>query len=227
MSSLLEELKTIKEEARCREQSEKESLLAMRQLHSAEVDALRRRLSYLESRWENSIGGGRWPSGSTMRADDNSPLSLLDRYRHLEDPSFRQPRFSDRSQTNHSQQNGLVRGSSLTSVVNPETGPTRVNTIITASGITPQPLRNPSPSGEESLPIPAAAADSTISSSSSMPTPRPERHDFSFGLSSRNSYSHHGGVDLDNDDLLALLPLPVKSQRKHNMMMARARAHFS
>ena len=70
MSSLLDKLKTIRPEASCREQKEKEDLLAMRQLHSAEVDALRRKLSYLESRilslgrWDLNNGGasasGRW-----------------------------------------------------------------------------------------------------------------------------------------------------------------------
>ena len=52
MPSLLDELKTIKQEARCIERSEKEDLLAMGRLHFAEVRvvALRKRLSYLESR---------------------------------------------------------------------------------------------------------------------------------------------------------------------------------
>ncbi|KAF8886686.1 hypothetical protein CPB84DRAFT_1537788 [Gymnopilus junonius] len=49
ISTLLDELKAMKEETRLRVQREKEEMEAIRQLHSAEVDALRRRLSYLES----------------------------------------------------------------------------------------------------------------------------------------------------------------------------------
>lgn len=49
VTDLLEEFKAMKEDALAREQRDKEELQALRELHSAEVDALRRRLYYLES----------------------------------------------------------------------------------------------------------------------------------------------------------------------------------
>ncbi|PPQ96228.1 hypothetical protein CVT26_005601 [Gymnopilus dilepis] len=58
MATLLDELKAMKEEARLRSQREKEEMEAIRQLHSAEVDALRRRLSYLESQNRFFEAGG-------------------------------------------------------------------------------------------------------------------------------------------------------------------------
>ena len=231
MSSLLEELKTIKEEARCREQSEKEELLAMRQLHSAEVDALRRRLSYLESRnlrWDNGGGAsvnGRW-KGS--RVDDSLEL---DRHHHhhrfFEDSgtshSFRQQQYGDRSQA--FQRNGLTHYSSRsTSIVNPEGASTSTDTSL-------------------SLPLPplsagsTATADSTLSSSTpSLPTPTPptpsdKHYSSGFSKENNNKYYHGMGMSMDLDDdsmgnLTLSLPLPIKSQRKHHIM-ALARTHFS
>lgn len=61
ISTLLSELKALKDESRAKAQREKEEMEAMRQLHSAEVDALRRRLSYLESQnryFDGMISGG-------------------------------------------------------------------------------------------------------------------------------------------------------------------------
>ncbi|KJA26678.1 hypothetical protein HYPSUDRAFT_213227 [Hypholoma sublateritium FD-334 SS-4] len=49
LAHLIDDLQRMKQEARMREQREKEEMQAMRELHSAEVDALRRRLSYLEA----------------------------------------------------------------------------------------------------------------------------------------------------------------------------------
>ncbi|KAH9476553.1 hypothetical protein JR316_0010465 [Psilocybe cubensis] len=49
INNIMDEVKALKDEARAREQRDKEEIMALRQLHSAEVDALRRRLSYLES----------------------------------------------------------------------------------------------------------------------------------------------------------------------------------
>ena len=244
MSSLLEELKNIKQEARCREQSEKEDLLAMRQLHSAEVDALRRRLSYLESRtlspdrWDlNNCGGasasGRWKAS---RVDDSLEI---DRHRHhqyrfFEDSgtsrSFRQQQYGDRSQA--FQQNGLTHYSSRSnSIINPEGASTSTNSTAT-------PLSSREPN---TLPLPplsvtssTATADSTISSSTptSLPTPPPptlsDKH-YSSGYSKDNNNHYHGmGMDLDDDTVVNLplpLPLPIKSQRKHHIM-ALTRAHF-
>ena len=248
MSSLLEELKTIKQEARCREQSEKEDLLAMRQLHSAEVDALRRRLSYLESRnlsmgrWDMNNGGGgasvsgRW-KGS--RADDSLELDRHHHHHHrfFEDSgtshSFRQQQYGDRSQA--FQQNSLTHYSSRSaSIVNPEAASTSTDTTSTT---TPLSLRNPN-----SLPPPplsvasSTATDSMVSlSTPSLPTPTPptlsNKH-YSSGYSKDNNDHYHGmgtSMDLDDDNMVNLplsLPLPIKSQRKHHIM-ALARAHFS
>ncbi|KAF9523688.1 hypothetical protein CPB83DRAFT_862482 [Crepidotus variabilis] len=50
VNTLMDEIKALREEFLAKEQKEKEELHSMRQLHSAEVDALRRRLAYLESR---------------------------------------------------------------------------------------------------------------------------------------------------------------------------------
>ena len=142
MSSLLDELKTIKQEARCREQSEKEDLLAMRQLHSAEVDALRRRLSYLESRdlslgrWDSSSSNGvgvgasgrGWKDSNSSRVDESLELDRRHRlHRFFEDSgtrhSFRQQQHQhqqhrgDRPSSHHHQpfqvrENGLTHYSS-------------------------------------------------------------------------------------------------------------------
>ena len=218
MSNLLDELKTIKEEARCREQSEKEDLLAMRQLHSAEVDALRRRLAYLESRnlnlgrWDSN-NGGRW-KGS--RVDDSLEL---DRHHHR----FFDDSGSLRQQPHHygdrSQHFGLARhSSSYTSTVNPE----GTNDTTTPLSMESNSLRGTRPP-PLSVSTSTAAADSSTTNrsvSSSLPTPTPptpsERHNnYSVGFSM--------GMDLDDDSLA--LPLPVKSQRKHHMM-ALARAHL-
>lgn len=49
LTDILEEFKAMKEDTLAREQRDKEELQALRELHSAEVDALRRRLYYLES----------------------------------------------------------------------------------------------------------------------------------------------------------------------------------
>lgn len=225
MSSLFEELKTMKEEARCREQSEKEDLLAMRQLHSAEVDALRRRLSYLESRnlslgrWELNNGAsasGRW-KGS--RIDDSLEL---DRHQHrfFEDSgtshSFRQRQYGDRSQA--FQQNSLTHYSSRSaSIVNPEGASASTNTTTT-------------PLPPLSVTSSTTTADSTGSSSTLLPTPTPptpsDKH-YSFGYSKDDNNHYHGmGMDLDDDNLPLSLPLPVKSQRKQHIMSL-ARAHFS
>ena len=239
MSSLLDELKTIKQEARCREQSEKEDLLAMRQLHSAEVDALRRRLSYLESmnlslgRWDlnNNDGVARW-KGS--RVDDSLEIDRHHHHHHhrfFEDSgtshSFRQQQFGDRSRT--FQQTHY--SSRSTSIVNPEGASTSTDTSTT-----PFSFRKPN-----SLPPPplsstssAATADSLASSSTpSLPTPThptiPSNKHYSTGFSKDNNYHGMGtSVDLDDDSMVNLplsLPLPVKSQRKHHVM-ALARGHF-
>jgi len=244
MSGLLEELRAIKQEARCREQSEKEELSAMRQLHSAEVDALRRRLSYLESRnlnlgtWDMNNGGGASRSGrwKDSRVDDSLEI---DRHRHnhrfFEDSgashSFRQQQYGDRSKA--FQQNSLAHHSSRsTSIVNPEAASTSTDTTIS-------PLLSRKPS---SLPPPplsvtsSTAADSMASSSTpSLPTPTPpitsSKH-HSSGFSKDNNNHYHGmgtSMDLDDDSMVNLplsLPLPIKSQRKHHIMSL-ARAHFS
>ena len=241
MSSLLEELKTIKQEARCREQSEKEDLLAMRQLHSAEVDALRRRLSYLESmnlslgRWDlNNDGVARW-KGS--RVDDSLEIDRHHHHHHhrfFEDSgtsrSFRQQQYGDRSQ--RFQQNSLAHYSSRSaSIVNPEGASTSTDTTTTPlsfkkpNSLPPPPLSSAS----------SAATDSMASSSTpSLPTPTPptilsNKH-YSSGFSKDNNYHGMGsGVDLDDDSMGNLplsLPLPIKSQRKHHIM-ALARGHFS
>lgn len=200
MSSLLDELKTIKEEARFREQSEKEDLLAMRQLHSAEVDALRRRLSYLE--WRNMSGSsgsgggeGRW-RGS--RVDDTLDLDRRhhhpDQYFEDNQTPFRQSYGDDRFQPN---------GHSSSIVNYPEGGGELTRTNTTTTPTTSQPslsLRKPNPG-------------STI-----------ERY---HGVS-KNPHQRRQHMDW-NDDIVNLslpLPLPVKSQRKQHMMPF-ARAHFS
>ena len=231
MSSLLEELKTMKEEARCREQSEKEDLLAMRQLHSAEVDALRRRLSYLESRnltmgrWDLNNGGGRW-KGS--RVDDSLELDRHHyHHRFFEDsgtsPSFRQQQqYGDRSQA--FQQNSLAHYSSRsTSIVNPEGASTSTNIATT-------------PLPPLSVTSSTATADSTVSSSTTLlptptpPTPTDKHYSFGFSKDDNNHYHSMGmGMDLDDDSMGNLplsLPLPIKSQRKHHIMSL-ARTHFS
>ena len=243
ISSLLEDIKTIKQEARCREQSEKEDLLAMRQLHSAEVDALRRRLSYLESRtlspdrWDLSNGGGASASGrwKASRVDDSLEFDRH-RYRFFEDSgtsrSFRQQQYGDRSQA--FQQNGLIHYSSRSaSIVNPEGASTSTNTSTT-------PLSSREPN---SLPLPplsvtssTTTADSVVPSStpSLLPTPPPttlsDKH-YSSGFSKDNNNHYHGmgGMDLDDDTMVNLplpLPLPIKSQRKHHIMTL-TRAQFS
>jgi len=237
ISGLLEELKTIKEEARCREQSEKEDLLAMRQLHSVEVDALRRRLSYLESRslslgrWDlNNNGGGGGVSG---RWNGYDSLELDRHHRHhrfFEDSSgtshsFRQQQqYGDRSQA--FQQNSLTHYSSRSaSIVNPECASSSTNNTTTTS--------LPSLSVTSST----ATADS---SSLSLPTPTPPTpsdKDYSFGFSKDDNNHYHRmgmgmsmGMDLDDDsmanNLPSSLPLPIKSQRKQHIMSL-ARTHFS
>ena len=242
MSSLLEELRTIKQEARCREQSEKEELSAMRQLHSAEVDALRRRLSYLESRnvnlgtWDmnNGVGGaglsGRWKDS---RVDDSLELDRHHHNRRFFDDSgarhtLRQQRYGDRPQA--LQQSSLTHHSSRsTSIVNPEGASTSADTTTP-----PLSLRKPN-----SLPPPplsvtsSTAADSMASSSTpSLPTPTPPITSSKPGFSKDNNSHYYGmgtSMDLDDDSMVNLpltLPLPIKSQRKHHIM-ALARAHFS
>lgn len=227
MSNLLEELKTIKEEARCRDQSEKEDLLAMRQLHSAEVDALRRRLSYLESgnmsgiigrQWDTN-SGGRWKGSS--RVVDDSLESDRHHHRFFEDSSggtthhlFRQQQYGDRSQ--HLQRNGLSRqSSSSTSTVNPEGEQPRMNNNSTTTPLS----RKLNPLSLPLLSVSSSTGVADSSANTSLPTPTPptpsDRH-YSFGYSKK---------DVDDDNQLPL-PLPVKSQRKHHMM-ALARAHFS
>jgi hypothetical protein len=54
VAALLEEVRNMQKQSQLREQREKEELQAMRELHSAEVDALRRRLSYLETQNRHS-----------------------------------------------------------------------------------------------------------------------------------------------------------------------------
>ncbi|KAF8200122.1 hypothetical protein BJ912DRAFT_1054513 [Pholiota molesta] len=54
VAQLLEEVRNMQKQSQLREQREKEELQAMRELHSAEVDALRRRLSYLETQNRHS-----------------------------------------------------------------------------------------------------------------------------------------------------------------------------
>ena len=255
MSSLLEEIKTIKQEARYRERSEKEDLLAMRQLHSAEVDVLRRRLSYLESRnlslgrWDlNNNGGGACASGRRKgsRVDDALELDRHHYHHHhrfFEDSgtsrSFRPQQYGDRSQA--FQQNGLARynssRSASTTIVNPEAGASSTSTTTT-----PLSSRNTNSLALPPLSITSSTAttDSAISSSSaSLPTPTPsDKHD-SFGFSKDNNndhnHYHHGtmgmgmGMDLDDDSMVNLplsLLLPIKSQRKHHIM-ALTHAHFS
>ena len=237
MSSLLDELKTIKQEARCREQSEREDLLAMRQLHSAEVDALRRRLSYLESRdlsldrWDLKNGGGASASGrwKGSRIDDSLDL---DRHRHLfEDSGTSHPFRQHRSQPY--QENGLTHYSSgFTSIVNPEgasTSTTRTNTTTT-----PLSLRKSNSLSLPPLSITSSTttADSTISPSLPTPTPpTPSDKRYPFGFSKNHNNHYHGmgmSMDLDDDSMVNLplpLPLPIKSQRKHHIM-AFARTHF-
>ena len=237
VTSLLDELKTIKEEARCREQNEKEDLLAMRQLHSAEVDALRRRLSYLESsnlsfgRWESDdaatagsgSGSRRWRGSASMRIDSLD----LDRrhhhhYRHhrqfLEDhpTSFRQ-QYVDHS-------NGLDRHSSSSSTVHPDSESARTTnnnaTTTPQSSYTPLSFKkvNPSLQAATTTILTTDSAKTNPISSLATPLTPSERH-HPYGFSRNNS----GTMDLDDD---LPLPLPVKSQRKHHMM-ALARAHFS
>jgi hypothetical protein len=250
MSSLLGEIKTIKQEARYRERSEKEDLLAMRQLHSAEVDVLRRRLSYLESR-NLSLGrwDGRWKGSS--RVDESLELDRHHHHHHqrfFEDSgttsrSFRQQQqqYGDRSQAY--QQNGLARynpSRSASTIVNPEGG---ASTSTDTDTTTPLSLRTPN-----SLPLPplsitssTATTDSTMSSSSvSLPTPTPptpsDKHDsFKFSKDNNNDHNYYQGMgmsmDMDDDSMVNLnlplpLPLPIKSQRKPHIM-ALTRAHFS
>ena len=253
MVNLLDELKTIKEEARCREQSEKEDLLAMRQLHSAEVDALRRRLSYLEAgnlKWENNggmggsgSGNGQWRGTSSMRVDDSLDLDRHPHHPHhrfFEDntdrrTSFRlgqqQSQYGERSQqSHHFQQNGLVRHSpSTSSTVNPESESTRMdnNTTTPQSSCTPLFLRKINSLREVPPPPPLITGDSTMNAmpEGSLPTPTASDRNHSFGFSKTFHHHQHHGMDLDDDIIANPLPLPVKSQRKH--MMALARAHFS
>ncbi len=59
IKGLFDELTVLHEEAQSRERRVKEEIEAMRRLHSAEVDALRRRLSYLESHCATHKSRGR------------------------------------------------------------------------------------------------------------------------------------------------------------------------
>lgn len=249
VTSLLNELKTIKEEARCREQSEKEDLLAMRQLHSAEVDALRRRLLYLESsnlsfgRWENDntttagssgsgSGSGRW--GSVSMCVDSLDLDHqrhhYHHYRHHrkfheDHPTSFQQQYVDRS-------NGVDRHSCSSSTVHPDSesaSTTRTNnnnnnaTITPQSSYTPLSFKKAHPSLQATtttLLTTDSAKTNTISSLATPLTPS-ERHHHPYGFLKNKSGT---SMDLD-DNLLLPLPLPAKSQRKHHMMVL-ARAHF-
>jgi hypothetical protein len=212
MSNLLDELKTIKEEARCREQSEKEDLLAMRQLHSAEVDALRRRLAYLESRnlnlgrWDSN-NGGRW-KGS--RVDDSLGLDRP-HHRFFDDRGQQPHHYGDRSQ-----HFGLDSSSYASSVIPEGTNDTTMPLSMKSNNL--RGTRRRPPLSVSTL----TAADSSTTNrsvSSLLPTPTlPTAHNnYSIGVSKNNNSM---GMDLDD-----ALPLPVKSQRKHHMM-ALARAHL-
>jgi hypothetical protein len=69
VTDILEEFKALKEDALSREQRDKEELQALRELHSAEVDALRRRLYYLESQNRHPESSG---SASTRHRSSSS-----------------------------------------------------------------------------------------------------------------------------------------------------------
>lgn len=58
VNALFDELRLLREEAHAREQRIKDEMRALRQLHNAEVDSLRRRLAYLESQSHDQAGRG-------------------------------------------------------------------------------------------------------------------------------------------------------------------------
>ncbi|PPQ81955.1 hypothetical protein CVT25_014684 [Psilocybe cyanescens] len=188
LSNLFEEVKAMKDEARAREHRDKEEMLAMRQLHSAEVDALRRRLSYLESqnRYLDSVNSNndrhRSSSAHSGHGDGHGGY-------HISTPIVGD-HHSDGGR--HSRQRNPYSSASARIHHSPVAG----------EADHPHTHTPGSSSGDRT------GAGASNSSSNLMPTPAHSERSFSF--------TRPGG-DRDEE-----IPLPIKSQRKHNMFVARA-----
>lgn len=131
LTNLLDEIKTLKEESRARSIREKEEMQAMRQLHSAEVDALRRRLSYLESQNTSidpasSFVGTQHRSSSvhTIRDEAECQLSSAEAPRHVHPPRHSSSVGRNFLSTSGSGQGDIARTPSLDSIssANPRPG---------------------------------------------------------------------------------------------------------
>ncbi|CAA7263915.1 unnamed protein product [Cyclocybe aegerita] len=105
INTLMDEIKSMREETRVREQRDKEEMEAMRQLHSAEVDALRRRLSYLES--QHRHGESSSSSATRYRSSSAHSLHFDSGSSHLSAPVLGEPVENGRlSRQRYHQPNG-------------------------------------------------------------------------------------------------------------------------
>ena len=142
VTDLLEEFKAMKEDVLAREQRDKEELQALRELHSAEVDALRRRLYYLESQNRLPESSTSASASARYRSSSSNSAQGENSHRHHNHISAPVPRDrNDEGPSTSRQQHPHPNGRSQASPVEetPLSSPSR--TAVTAK--TPMPTPTP------------------------------------------------------------------------------------
>jgi hypothetical protein len=162
VTDLLEEFKAMKEDALAREQRDKEELQALRELHSAEVDALRRRLYYLES--QNRLPESSTSASASARYRSSSSNSAQGENSHRNHHHISAPVPKDRndegpstSRQQHPHPNGHSKASPVEETSSSLSSPSR--TAVTAK--TPMPTPTP-PERTYSFALPNRERDDEI-----------------------------------------------------------------
>jgi len=160
VTDLLEEFKAMKEDALAREQRDKEELQALRELHSAEVDALRRRLYYLESQNRLPESSTSASASARYRSSSSNSAQGENSHRHHHHISAPVPRDrSDEGPPTSRQQHPHPNGHSQASSVEETSLSSPSRTAVTAK--TPMPTPTP-PERTYSFALPNRERDDEI-----------------------------------------------------------------
>jgi len=160
VTDILEEFKAMKEDALAREQRDKEELQALRELHSAEVDALRKRLYFLESQNRHPESSTSASANARYRSTPSNPTHGENNLRHHHHISAPVPRdHNEEGPSNNRQKYPHTSEHSQVSPVEEVASTTPSRTPVT----TKKPMPTPTPPGRTySFALPSRERDDEI-----------------------------------------------------------------
>jgi len=141
VTDVLEEFKVMKEEALAKEQRDKEELQALRELHSAEVDALRRRLYFLESQNRHPESNTSVSANARYRSTSSNSAHGENNLHHHHHISAPVPRDRNEGPTNNRQKYPHTSEHSQVSPVEEVASSPSSRTAVTAK----KPIPTPTP----------------------------------------------------------------------------------